>query len=509
MSIDYDSLSDEELSKRILELKKLKLYRLQHEDFRFFSPIGRGQEFVDLFSSDNFLSILLSAANGVGKTSVMVNLLANLFWPVGNINFQGKLFKNWDYSRQGRIISQPNTIIETILPMIDRTFPRGRFGALKYTVSKQGKRYPSFFETDTGWSFTVMTYEQEVKEFESANLGWFWEDEPPPPGIHQANIARLRNGGVGLVTETPLDGSAFLYQEYIDLPDEVREKKRYAVVTATLEDACIEHGINGFWPHEQVERTIMSYDPDEREARAYGVFKHLQGVVFKKFNPAIHVIKPFPVNRENFVVVEALDSHTRNEDAVLWVAIDQKGRHFVVDELWGHFETGELAQRIKHIANNYRVVKRVIDPSAFIVDQHTGKSLQGDLAAQGVIYEPASKQRSYAIQLIKDYLDYEEKQGLWIKPPKLFFFDTCPVAINQTAHWQWDNWRNKTAMTKKLKEKPVDKDDHMIEDLGRVLLSGATFQTMPDFKLPYNPLAENRPYQDSVTNLDPYVTKIK
>lgn len=66
----------------------------------------------------------------------------------------------------------------------------------------------------------------------------------------------------------------------------------------------------------------------------YGKFQHLTGMVFKQFNTRVHVIKPFHINRRDFVVVEAIDPHPRNPDAVVWIATDAKGRRFVVDELY-------------------------------------------------------------------------------------------------------------------------------------------------------------------------------
>ena len=59
---------------------------------------------------------------------------------------------------------------------------------------------------------------------------------------------------------------------------------------------------------------------------------------------------------------------------------------------------------------------------------------------------------------------------------------------------RWDEWSGKTGDKRDRKEKPVDKDDHMIENLGRCLMQEPVF-------VPY----ENR-FVDTTKGieLDPY-----
>lgn len=480
-----------------LEIKKLKLQMLEYKH-RSYIPIGRGQEFIDKVSSGENISILLEAANGVGKTMLMVNLLANLFWKVNNPYFQGKLFKNWIYPKKGRIISDPNTITETIIPMLRAVFPINRMKTGdKFITTKEGKRFESNWKTDTGWEFTIMTYEQEVKEFESATLGFVWMDEPPPEPIYKANFARLRMGGIAMITETPLSGSQWLYDEFIELSPNKLQSQRKAIVHAELEDACEEHGMRGFIKHQQILDMVSQYDDDDMQARVFGKHAHLSGLIFKKWDTKVHVIKPFKISDEDYITVHALDPHPRVNDAGLWVAFGKDGRIIIVDELWGDWDTDELAIRLKGINKSYRMSNHLlIDPSAFNVDKHTGRSLAGELQNQGLMYEPGSKERSNAIRLIRDVIDYQIQNGAFVKKPKLYCFDTCQQTIWEMSHWQWENWQGKTTAYKTLKEKPVDKDDHMIENLGRILLSGIHYE---------EPISTtNETYTGKALTLDPY-----
>lgn len=467
-----------ELEKKLRELKELRYYRLTGEAYRYYEPIGVVGNWISKAASGRYTSILLEAANGVGKTMAAVNFMAHLFWPCQNKYFQGPLFQKWPYPKQVRIVSDPNTITETIIPTMVKIFPKGRFGSNKYTTTKEGKHYDTHWITDTGWNIHLMTYEQDLKEFESATIGLVWCDEPPPEAVYIACYARLRMGGIFLLTETPLTGSQWLYDKFIELPPEELEQQKKAVVHATLEDACVEHGIRGFMPHERIENMASQYDEEEKLARVFGKHTHLAGLIFKRFDDSIHIIKPFALKPSDWVVVHCLDPHTRVNDAGLWVAFG-KERIIVCAELWGSYETDELAERIKNESYGYRIKMNLIDPSADIVDKHTGRSLMGDLKNYGLYYEQGSKARSSATRMIKDELDYRKHNDEFIKPPHLYFFDTCPRTIWEMKHWQWEDWRGKNKNGRDPKERPVDKDDHMIECLGRALLSGVHWEPLP------------------------------
>jgi len=255
-------------------------------------------------------------------------------------------------------------------------------------------------------------------------------------------------------------------------------QRSIGLVEADVEANCKKHGVRGILEHADIMKIISEYSDEDKQARIFGKFQHLTGLVFKEFKRNIHVIKPFDINPRDYVVVEALDTHTRNEDAVVWMAIDRYGRKIVIDEIYEHYTTSELAAKIKHKSQNYRVVKRVIDPSADIVDQHSGRSLKSDLYNMGLDYDLGSKQRHRATQLIKDELHYTISGNQILKAPTLYFFSSCTRSIWEMEHWQYGEWTGKTAQTRSPNEKPVDKDDHCIEDIGRCLLTDTHFSPM-------------------------------
>lgn len=456
------------------KLKEEKLRRKQEEKYRYYTPIGKVEEFYDKLFSGDYLTGLLSAANGIGKTTAMINALCHLFWPCENEYFQQPLMIDWPFLKKGRIVSDSTTITETIIPMIKEWFPPG-----SYTLSKRGKHYESHCQIhDSEWEFDLMTYNQEVTEFESANLGWCFFDEPPDKPIYIATVARMRRGGIIGIFATPLSNTgAWMHDEIVANKDIAKAKYSFSI-TATVFDASIAKGVRGFLKMEDIRRMIAQYDDEDKHARIFGKFQHLVGLVFKKFEPTVHVITPFHMREEDYVVVELIDPHPRNPDAVLWVAKGRNDIWYVIDELFMKGRTGEIAERIKEKREGKRIVAYIGDPSMFTKDKHDDRALAEDFGEYDLFYTPGSKRRTDAIRRIKDALNWKKKGDTWEISPVLFIFDRCRRLIWEMQHWQWSEWSAKARVNKDRKEKPVDKDDHEIENLGRALLANVPFEEM-------------------------------
>ena len=103
---------------------------------------------------------------------------------------------------------------------------------------------------------------------------------------------------------------------------------------------------------------ISEYSEDEKQARIYGKFQHLVGLIFKNWNRQVHVIPPFDIDMRNFAVYEFLDPHPRNPDAVMWVAVDSNGTKYVIDEMFVKVTSEEdLAMKIKVKPLNIELLK--------------------------------------------------------------------------------------------------------------------------------------------------------
>ena len=457
-------------SPTLRQLKKAKAHRLKYNKHKYYVPTGAGEEFIGKVGSGDWFIVANFAANGVGKTCVGANIFAHMFFPCGSEWFDYPMFNNFPYPKRARIIADPTTITSAIIPELKSWFPKGR-----YKTDKKGKTYEYYWTTDTGWEFEIMSYDQDPKEFESATLGFVWFDEPPPHSIYKATVARMRRGGIMYITATPLDGSGWMYDHIVANTNHEAGARTY--VTADIESACKTHGVRGFLRHSDIAKIVAEYSEDEKQARVFGKFQKLVGMVYKQWDRKVHVIRPFDVNQRDYCVYEMLDPHPRTPDMISWVAVDKYLQKFVVDELFVKCEggTAELAQRIKKIANQYRIVGRLADPSAFVEDQHTGKSLATKLSEYGLNYIAASKTRQYSNRRLGDALNFTKRGDELIVSPEIYYFDTCERHIWEMEHWIWDNWKGKIADKKEQKQTPVDKDDHSIENIGRCLTQEPSF----------------------------------
>lgn len=462
-------------------LNEERAHRITKEKYKYYDPNGKCEEFIQAVGSGDYFVVLFSAANGVGKTAAGANVVANLAFGNKNPYFDAPLYQKWPFPKKGRVVTDPKNT-DGICDALREWLPDG-----KYTSKKAGKSYDSVWTTKSGWKWDIMTYDQAAKEFEGPTLGWVWFDEPPTREIYKACVSRLRKGGVIFITATMLKGSGWMFDHIVEGRSDDPELQEVAAgqrkyIEATVEAACKEHGVRGHLNHSDIQKMVAEYDEDEKQARVYGKFQHLVGLIFKTFSRQVHVIEPFPIDMRNYVVYEFLDPHPRNPDAVMWVAVDRRGRKFIVDELYLKCQNGalELAENVKRKNSPFRIISRFCDPSAFIEDQHTGRSLASRLADHGLIYLEASKTRTASDKRIQEALKFVQlPTGEFVQEPEVYIFNTCKRTIFEFEHYRWDEWAGKTGENREPKEKAVDKDDHMIENLGRCLIMEPIFVPMP------------------------------
>lgn len=474
------------------ELLEEEAYRLNKEKFRYYEPNGKCEQFIKAVGSGDRYIVFMSAANGVGKTAAAVNVVANiLFENPGNEWFEYPLYRKWPFDKRGRIVSEAANVTKNIVPALKDWLPYGR-----YTALKGKKDYESQWSTDTGFTFDIMTNDQDPKQFEGPTLGWVWFDEPPTEAIYKACISRLRKGGIMFITATPLNGSAWMWDEIVakaGKETEIDGKKGILIehIEAGVEAACKEHGERGHLEHREIEKMMSIYSEEDKQARIHGKFQHLTGLRFKRFDRKVHVIRPFDISLKDYTVYHSLDPHPRTPDAGLWLAVDRNGTKFVVNELWLKCQNGteELAARVKEKNEQYRMERMTIDPSADIVDQHTGKSLVSRLHTEyGLTYIPATKARSQSDTRIADALSFTQLPGHdeMLKAPEVYIFDTCDRLIWEMEHYRWDEWTGKSAEKHSEKQKTLDKDDHLIECLGRLLYQEPEFYEAPVYTPSHN-----------------------
>lgn len=470
---------------------------------RSYIPNGKAEEFIELVGQDKHFVNMFIGANGVSKSATGANILANIIYGPQNDYFKHPLFEKWPYLKRARIIADPTTIKVKIIPELEKWFPQNevkRFPEANYEASKEGKNYVCKIETNTGWTIDIMSTEQDAKEFESADIGVVWIDEPMPKDKFMATLARGRMGMIIIWTFTPLTFSAWI-KNWMD----EHQGDTVDYVEAEMEDNCKVHGVRGILEHSHIKKISDACPEDEKEARVFGKFGHLVGRVHKLFRRKIHVIQPFKINSSLFATYKAIDPHPRVPDHVLYISVDNKGRKYATGEVISEGKTELLYQRMKafEAAMDYRIEGRLIDPSAYNDDQHREEKSVGSLLFDlGESYIKGSKDLMAGIKRTNDALGYELKEGMLVRPPELYFFDTCTVAIKQIEEYVWSEWKGSARDEKQPNARPKDVNDHQVENLHRLLLSEPVFipQQSPKSSS-YSGVTD----ADIEENLDPYI----
>lgn len=456
-------------------------------------PNGKSEEFINLVGSNECFVNMFIAGNGTGKTAAVVNIITNICFGSQNKYFNKPLFEKFPYLKRGRIISDPTTIKEKIIPELKKWFPSNRFEE-KYFTEKQGKFWESKWITDTGFEFDIMSNEQDAKEFESTDLGWVAFDEPSRKDIYTATVARMRMGGIIFWGLTPLSYSAWIKDELYDKWD----GKNVDFIEATVEDNCRQHGIRGLLDHANIERMIAQYPEDEREARIDGKFGHLIGRIIKSFSRKIHVIRPFEMDRKLFCVAMALDTHPQVDDHAMWMAIDERGQKYVIAEYVGKGTSAQIAAEFKRIEAGMRIIGRLIDPSAYNEDERSDlqePSFGRRMEKQEFYFAEGSKDLANGIRILQDAFSFTMVGNELIKRPEVLVFDTNPVSIKQIEEYTWLPQHGKGSDMRQERGKPVDKNDHQPENLRRLLQ--ANFHWEPE-------IFSNNTYEMSNKDFDPY-----
>ena len=457
-----------------------------------FVPNLKGEEFIKQVGSNEVFINLYAAANGVGKSCVGAMIITNICFGVQKFDvkrsrwkkewgeapesfFDYPLFQKFPYLKKGRIISDPTTIREKIIPELKKWFPTNRYKIEKWATTKEGKNYEYRWKTDTGFEFDIMSTEQDIKEFESTDLGWVWIDEPAPYKKYLATIARGRLGMIMMWTMTPLDYSAKIKDEIYDK----RDGKLIDYVTADVWDNCEGRGNRGFLTEVNINRMISQYPESEYESRVNGKFGHLLGLVHKSYEPKIHKIDPFDIDKENYCVVMALDTHPRVDEHILWMAIDNKNRKFIIDEMAFKGTDAELAAAIKKRERNWRVIDRLIDPSGFNEDKRTTEVCFADrMGKLGLTFRPGSKLLHECIRKTDEAFKYQMIGDTFLREPEVFLFNTNVGLDKELLNYVWDEYKGRTADEKSPKASPKDINDHFIENLHRLVIENYTFKPL-------------------------------
>lgn len=284
-------------------------------------------------------------------------------------------------------------------------------------------------------SVEFMSYEQgsgDSKVFEGGEGDWVLFNEPPPEAIYAACMRWvMKRNGIIMISATPLT-EAWMYDKlFLNQGPENHQPAVFqlcAYETPYLSDNAI--------------RDLWDATPeDEREARIFGGFKHLTGLVYKEFGN-VHRIKSFAIPK-HWPRIMIQDFHQRTPCALIWIAVDEKNTLYVYDELKIDKTTPEIAEAIKlkeKAEYGKPVTTRWIDSIAATPDRaQVNKSALKDFRAAGenlkwqINFRSSIKSRDLGMRTLQEYL--HPKNGV---PGIYFFDDKVPHTVASMLHFQYD-----------------------------------------------------------------------
>lgn len=433
---------------------------------KYYTPNGKCEEFVKMTAGDGFIYIF-SAANSVGKTALMCNLIGNMLLSPQNKWFDLPFYRRFRRKPLvGRIIAPEKIISNIINPELKKWLPPHR-----YTRRKLGKMYYSKYEVGPH-SFDLLTTEQEIQQFEGATLDWLWMDDFIPETIFNASVARFRFGGKIFITLAPLQKSAFLFE---------RADMDAKILYADIEDNCIEHGVRGILRHEDIVKMISAYDDEEREARQHGRPMYLRGLVYKKFKRGIHTIPRFTIPK-HWPRWMAIDPHDRQPNAMVWAALDPTGDLYFYDEDFSTDLTKETVKRIIEKERQYgRATRRLIDPNFGLKRYgNSGRTVKEEYEIESRLqgypmrFAPANDDIPAGHKKVREWLNYDEAKPIDERNhPKLYFFDDLQNTIHGMTHYMYEDWKAGKD-TKSQKERPQEKYKHFPDAVRYIIMDNPT-----------------------------------
>lgn len=455
-----------ELKLRKIEIQKKMIKYREDNRLEFFDtppnpgPNPKQQQLIEAFLDRSYKTLGMSGGNRLGKTTILTILglsclFGKLLWNNQSI---AHLFPH-KKARKIRYVGQnwQDHIKAVVIPEIEKWWPKNR------PVQRHGNGVITdtyWKDTNTGSSIEIMSNNQKTKEHEGWEGDLILYDEPCHREIYVANARGLVDRQGREIFAATLLSDPWIDREIVKKVDaNGKPAKDVYWIHGTSYDN-VGYGIT----KEGVDEFSAKLTDEERRARIEGIPEYMSGLVYADFNRRLHCVDRFEVPLDWMVDI-GIDIHPREKQAVLFVATDPRNDRYVCDEIWDHGDGTWVAEQIiKRITrNNYRVNQIIIDPLSkgdSNNDRTVFQKIFEVLSRYGYDLGTAVKDKDAGILDVKNHLMGPNKR------PSMFFFNDLVRTIYEMEGYMWDKNTNK----------PLDKDDHMCENLYRIVLLNTRYE---------------------------------
>ncbi len=421
--------------------------RERDEKIRYFVLHGGQEELLAEICRPGAYVVGTGAGNGWGKSKFVVAFLTAVLFPqLAPAAFtKHDLVAHWPHPKRARIISTPKEVEEigSIQTAIQELFPKDQ-----YEAKSKSKNYPSQYKTKTGWIVDVMTYEQDKGEFAGPDIGLTIFNEPMPEAIWKESLIRARAGGIILFAMTSLLENPWVVDGILSKADGGDIRVRYG----SSEENCKQHGKNGHIDHNQLEKILAQYEPDEREARRTGKPLSMSGRIFKRFNQDVHVVSEIIPPASGVSYGLAIDPAIGKPMYILFRFVDGAGVVHYYDEYPSDIKFQGAKDSSLTLKDYAEIIRNKMQGHAFdslILDRHFAGArrnmggqtflvdFQEHFPEMRPSYSLASDEVETGINRIKEYLAWDEKKEISaLNRPRIQISRTgCPNLVTSLERW--------------------------------------------------------------------------
>lgn len=313
----------------------------------------------------------------------------------------------------------------------------------------KAREIPEIIWMTNGKRLDLKSYEAGKSKFQAASLdGIYLDEQIPHQGEEIWRECRMRvidRSGFIRWSFTPV-----IYQEWlktlVDTPP-----REYFIAYANLNDNRKSRG--GYIDDYEIDLLIGEWPESVRVTRIEGRFAGFEGMVFKEWQPAVHVVNPRLIPRD-WTHGIAIDFGYNNPFCALLYAIDPDGRFwFLAEHFKSHTLLKDHAEVLKAWMRDY--------PVRHIWADHDAQD-RAELEACGIPTKPAKKDVLPGIERVSAALRVKGNG----QPGLLVFRETdvnpgmgCPSLIREFASYRWAEKREGL----NAKEEPLKLDDHAVD----------------------------------------------
>lgn len=332
---------------------------------------------------------------------------------------------------------------------------------------------------------TVRSYMQNKMGLESSNWDWIHVDEPCPEGMWIAlSRGLIDRGGSAWFTCTPITEPwindyfipASRSRATFDTPyiNDAYDNPRWVVTGSSRDNPHIKQS--------NIDEYAAGLSEDERKTRIDGIPANMTGLVYRDFSYDLHVYRSAPHGwtdpaepPKNYTIRTLIDPHPQIPHAVLHFATAPTGHTFIFNEIFKNGFVSDIVEAINAQTEGYHVEEYIMDPLGFIESPIDGRCMADEFFDAGIPVVPAPKDLAYGILQGQKKWRERDRQG----NPTIFVHENCAEFLYEIDRYIW---------SPNSQDRPVDKDDHMMENYYRGVLSGLTYVD-PDSRVPhYKPI---------------------